>query len=382
MKRVLAIAWVVFASGCADVQLERWDRSTANCPTASEAWATVAPAEAGLDGERLEALAQRIEAGELGNLHSLLVVRDGRLAFERYFSGSDAQWGRPLGSVAFDAETLHDLRSVTKSVVSSLVGIAHGSGEIADLDAPLITLLPDHARPELAGLRLRDALTMTAGLSWDEMSYPYWDPRNDETAMWRRDDPIAYVLTRDVVAEPGERFAYNGGLPTVLAATVERASGSSLEAFARDRLWCPLGVAATEWVRHGSGTYVAASGLRLRPRDMARFGWMMANGGRFAGRSVVPEEFATAALSRQVDTDGSITDGYGYQWWIGEGPIGREVPLAIGNGGQRIAIFGDERVVVVVTAGAYDSRDQGAGPNEAILGVYAALIGERDAGPP
>ena len=333
-------------------------------------WEQTTPESVGIDGGALEALARRIAAGELGNLHALLVVRHGKLAFERYFAGDDWAFVEPLGRVEFGPERLHDLRSVTKSVVGALVGIAHGDGAIPDLDAPLASFFPEYAKgreADLAGRTLRHALTMTAGLAWDELTQPYWDPRNDEHGMWAADDPLEYALSRKPVAPAGARFAYNGGLPTVLAAVVERATGRPLEEFARERLLRPLGVSEMEWVRHRSGTFVAASGLRLRPRDMARFGQLMLDGGALAGRALVPAEYARASLERQVETNGGFTRSYGYQWWIDR------IPLALGNGGQRIALLGQARTVIVISAGAYDSPQQGVGPQQAIEAVVRAL---------
>lgn len=368
--------------GCVDVSTVSWKRGEGECSgTPPHTWKTGSPEEAGLDGAALEALAARIEAGELPDIHSLLVVRHGHLVFERYFTGNDATWGRPLGEVTFDASVLHDQRSVTKSVVGALVGIAHGEGAIPDIDAPVVSFLPDRREHNaaLAGITIRHALTMSAGLSWDEVSHPYWDPRNDETGMWLRDDPVGYVLDRDVVAEPGAVFAYNGGLPTVLAAVVEHATGTSIAEFAQKQLWCPLGVAEVEWLRHGSGSYIAASGLRLRPRDMARFGWMMLNDGRFEGRQIVPAEYARASLETQVLTGGSLYDNYGYQWWVepmaGQGRREFPLPLAVGNGGQRILVDRLAGLVVVVTAGRYDQPDQAEAPWVALESVRGAVRG-------
>ena len=377
-----ALAALSALVGCPDVQTVAWERGPSDCAglPAPAPWPTATPAELGLDGAALDGLAARIERGELGNLHSLLVVRDGKLAFERYFPGRDAQWGHPLGRVEFGPETLHDLRSVTKSVVGALVGIAHGDGSLPDLDAPLASFFPERAKgheADLAGRTLRHALSMSAGLAWDESSHPYWDPRNDENAMGRSDDPLAYALLRPAVAPPGAHFAYNGGLPTLLAGAVEKAAGVRLDRFAEERLFCPLGIARAEWVRYASGFFVAASGLRLRPRDMARFGQMMLDDGRFAGRQIVPAAYARASLSRRVATRSEIADGYGYLWWIVALPRdvagGGDLPVAVGNGGQRIAVLRSARLVVVTTAGAYDERDQHAGPRDAILAVLRAV---------
>jgi CubicO group peptidase (beta-lactamase class C family) len=280
--------------------------------------------------------------------------------------------------VTFDAATLHDLRSVTKSVVGVLVGIAQGDGSIPSVDTPLVDLLPtyrDRVAPAVARIRLRDALTMSAGLEWDELSMPYWWPWNDEIEMWRSGDPVLFALTRPVVAEPGSTFAYNGGLPTVLAAIVERASGMSIDRFATERLFCPLGIETFEWMRHGSGLHIAASGLRLRPRDMARIGWMMLENGRVGGRQIVPEAYVRQALAVQLETHNPIAPAYGYQWWVNQPvtPAGRlDVPTAIGNGGQRIFVLREARTVVVMTAGDYDARTQGLGPRRVLDAVLAA----------
>ena len=358
--------------GARQMNTVRWERGAGDCPGTPEplAWPTAEPERVGLSAAALEAAARKAEDHPDWNVHSLLVVRHGTLVFERYFAGSDAVWGRPLGTVSFGPDTLHDLRSVTKSVVGALVGIAHGSRALPDLDAPLARFLPNQARGrerDLEGRTLRHALTMSAGLAWDELTHPYTDPRNDEHGLWSADDPLAYALSRPPVAAGGAAFLYNGGLPTVLAAAVEKATGKALDAYAQERLWCPLGVTTTEWIRHRSGAFVAASGLRLRPRDLARFGWMMLDDGRFAGRQVVPADYARASLQAQVDTRGGFSRSYGYQWWIGD------LPLAIGNGGQRIAVDREARMVIVVTAGDYDSPRQGIAPMLLIQEVRRAL---------
>ncbi len=350
-----------------------WERGAGDCAglPAAEPWPVATPESAGIDTTALEAAAGKIASGERGNIHSLLVVRDGKLVFERYFRGVDFLWGRPLGTVAFGPETPHDVRSVSKSVVGALVGIAHGEGALPDLDAPIASFFPEHAKgreADLEGRTLRHALTMSAGLAWDELTHPYYDPRNDENGLWRAHDPLDYALSRKPIAAPGAAFRYNGGLLTVLAAAIEKTTGEPLDAYARERLWCPLGVTLAEWVRHGSGALVAGSGLRLRPRDMARFGQMMLDLGRFAGRQIVPADYARASLEAQISTgpDGFIPS-YGYLWWIGDGPF------AMGNGGQRVYVDRGRRTVIVLTAGIYDSPEQGVAPKRVVDEVRRAI---------
>ena len=349
-----------------------WIRTPDDCPgePAPAPWPTATPDEVGLDGAALDALAKGIESGEIANVHAVLVVRDGRLAFERYFAGADTMWAKPLGRVTFGPETLHDARSVSKSVVGILVGVAYAEGAIPDLDAPLASFFPEEAKgreADLAGRTLRHALTMTAGLEWDELTHPYWDPRNDENGMWSSADPLGYALSRKPVAPGGARFAYNGGMPTLLAAAIERTTGKRLDRYAREKLWCPLGVAQADWVQHASGMPIAASGLRLLPRDMARFGQLMLDEGRLGDRQLVPADYVRAALSPRVKTGWEEIPGYGYQWWVAEHPF------AMGLGGQRILVDREDRLVVVVTAGNYDAADQGTPPMRVISGVFGSI---------
>ena len=360
-----------------------WTRGTSGSPacegSAPAPWPTVAHSDAASEGEgaTLAMLADEIASGELGPIHALLVVRDGALVFERYFPGEDWLWGQPLGPVELGPDTLHDQRSVTKSVVGVLVGIALRDGAIRDLDVPLLELLPgrEPSAPALRDITLRHVLTMTAGLAWDELSHPYSDPRNDEHAMWLSEDPVGYLLARPIAAPAGSAFLYNGGLPNALAAAVETAVGEDIASYAVRELLCPLGVQRFEWVRHRSGLHVAASGLRLTPRDMARVGQLMLDEGRWGGRQIVPADFARDMLAAQVDTRGrGLAPHYGYQWWVSRrgaaaGP--RDLPMAIGNGGQRIAIDRASRTVIVITAGAYDSPAQGIGPARIVDAILA-----------
>ena len=127
-----------------------------------------------------------IRAGAFSNVHALLVQHRGRLVYEEYFTGPDERRGEPVGTIRFDANTLHDARSVTKSVVSVLFGLAVRDGYIRDLDAPVLDYFPDLAElrtPDRLAIRLRHVLTMTSGLAWDESTLPYGTATNDETRM-------------------------------------------------------------------------------------------------------------------------------------------------------------------------------------------------------
>jgi CubicO group peptidase (beta-lactamase class C family) len=228
------------------------------------------PEEAGFDPMQLADLTAAIRSQEYPNVHALLIERGGHVVYEEYFSGEDVRRGvGPLGYVEFDAGVRHDVRSVTKSITSALVGIALHDGLIASVDQPLVDFFPEYASlasPENRTITLRHALTMSGGLEWNE-AIPYSDSTNDEIRMNRSMEPVRYVLSRPLVAQPGAEFNYSGGLSQLLAAIVQRSAGRPLLEYAQDVLFAPLGISDVEWVDDGHSVPSAASGLRKNGRS-------------------------------------------------------------------------------------------------------------------
>lgn len=313
----------------------------------------------------LSKLTEDIRAGKYSNIHSLLVLKSGKVIAEEYFQGEDERRGQPLGTVRFDAATLHDLRSVTKSVTSALFGIAIASGAIPDVDAPVLSYFPEYRdlqTDERMRIRLRHVLSMSSGLEWDEDSRPYGDLQNSETAMDSAADRAYFVLSRAIVAPPGARFRYSGGDTLLLAAVLERATKMRLDEYARKVLFRPLGIERFDWIKYPDGTPIAASGLRLLPRDMAKFGVLYLSGGQWQGAQVVPEAWVKASTRPQT----KVSDrpfgfqNYGYQWWLGTARDDAQTPwvMAVGYGGQRIMLIPSLDLVMVLTAGMYRNRAQ------------------------
>lgn len=326
---------------------------------------TASAESVGIDGAAIAKLIEEIRAGKYSNIHSLLVLRSGKLVTEAYFQGEDERRGRPLGSIRFDAATLHDLRSVSKSVTSALFGIALASGAIRDIDAPVLSYFPEYKdlqTPERLRIRLRDVLSMTSGLEWDEDSRPYGDPLNSETAMDAASDRYRFVLSRPIAARPGEKFRYSGGDTMLVAAVIERATKQRLSKYAEQALFRPLGIERYDWITYPDGTPIAASGLRLLPRDMAKFGLLYLQRGQWHGTQVVPEAWVQASTSAQA----KVSDrpfgfqSYGYQWWLGAARDDAHTPwiMAVGYGGQRIMLIPSRDLVMVMTAGMYRNRAQ------------------------
>jgi CubicO group peptidase (beta-lactamase class C family) len=191
---------------------------------------------------------------EFPNVHSLLIVKDGRLLYEEYFAGQDRRYG-PDGELhtvdlEFDRDTLHDIRSAGKSVTSALVGIAVDSEAIPSLDVPIADYFPEHSAsntPRKRQITLRHALTMSAGLDWNELDVPYTDPANDSERMSASHDPVSFLLGREVTVEPGTEWYYNSGLPLLLGFVISRATERSFGDYAREALFEPLGITDVEW---------------------------------------------------------------------------------------------------------------------------------------
>jgi CubicO group peptidase (beta-lactamase class C family) len=290
------------------------------------------------------------------NVHAVLVARGGKLVFERYFSGPDEIQSRRVGSVTFDADMLHDMKSVSKSVASLALGIAIERGLIRSVNEPLFSFFPelsDLRSPEKDNLRLVHALTMTMGLKWVEATPSTGDYDNDEARMHMARDPCRYVLGLPATAPPGQEFFYNTGALTLVSAIIRKATRHPLDEFARANLFEPLGITAAEWNRV-KGDTDAGGGLRLRPRDMAKIGQLVLADGRWNDHQVVSKAWIDASTTPR--TEASSNYSYGYLWWLGRSPSnGREVHWAgaLGRGGQSIRIVPELDLVVAVTAGYY-----------------------------
>lgn len=312
-------------------------------PTA--AWETAPPDEVGVDPARLAALLEALAREEL-HVHSLLVVRRGRLALEAY------AW-------LFHPEALHDVASVTKSVTGTLVGIALDERRLPGLDATLPALFPGRSRAAAPGVTLRHLLTMTAGLECvNEAADPgagAGAPALAEAtlaAMLAAPDPVLYSLSRPSLVPPGRRWCYDSAGSHLLAGAVVRAVREDLAAYARPRLFGPIGVRDVAWAADSSGLRRGFGDLRMRPRDMARLGYLFLHGGRWGERQVVPSDWVTEATRDQTGGVANRPEaGYGYQWWLDRGGAF----FAAGRGGQYIYVAPALDLVVVTTGGVAKS---------------------------
>jgi CubicO group peptidase (beta-lactamase class C family) len=343
-------------------------------------WKIAKPDSAGLQSERLEALVKWLEGFDQANIHGIVVVRHGMLLFEHYRTGDDECWGVPLGKVAHGPESKHDLRSVTKSVTSLLLGIALGRKLIDNIDEPILNWFPEYSdlrTPEKERISLRHLLTMSAGLEWDEY-LPYTDPKNSEVCMLMSSDQYRYTLEQLVVSPPGQVWNYNSGGSALLGAVIGKATGEALDDVAREFLLEPLGITDFAWTKRAKSGIPEVGGLRLRARDFAKIGQLVLARGNWNGRQIVSRQWIRESTAAHIGPADRMYF-YGYQWWQGRSLFnGREVPwvTAIGNGGQRIVVVPELDLVVVITAGLYANPMQAWLPllifNRYVLGAVVS----------
>jgi CubicO group peptidase (beta-lactamase class C family) len=298
-----------------------------------------------LDRARIEEMVRRIARGEYPDVHSVLILEKSVLVLEEYF-------------YEYNAETVHQLRSATKSFVSALIGIAIDQGLIESVRAPVLPYFTaeyeriENLTESKRKITIEDLLTQRSGLECND-----WDPASagNESRMGQSEDWVKFILDLPMVHEPGTVASYCSGGVVLLGRIVERASGRNIEDFAREHLFGPLGIHQFEWRfepdRSSSETFVQ---LSLRPRDMVRFGLLFAQGGRWNGRQILSEEWVEASTARHTavgDTD------YGYLWWrpyLNVAGGQHHGILATGNGGQKIYIWPELDLIVVLTGGNYN----------------------------
>ncbi|MEG3177261.1 serine hydrolase [Sphingomonas sp. RB3P16] len=316
------------------------------------------PSDVGLDAAELRKVLETIHDGT-ANIHSVLVLRRGKLVAELYSAGSDRSiYSLWPSHVNFGTTNRHDMRSISKSVVSLLYGKLLERREIPGIDTPVVSLFPEYpdlAIPSKRLIKIRHLLTMTAGLEWNEPSPVHRATSSDESGLVTRTSAYRYVFGREVLAVPGQSFVYSGGATAVLAEIMTRATKRTLRDIAGRELFAPLGIVDWEWVGNLFDIPLAAAGLRLKPRDLLKIGAMLLSKGRWQDRQIVPAAWVAQSTARSVAAE--PIGGYGFQWWSTSTRWrGKDLPVtsAIGNGGQRLFLVPDLDMAIVTTAGDYN----------------------------
>ena len=320
----------------------------------STGWPVASAASQGIDAAALQTVFDG--AGERTGfaLNGIVVVRNGYLVGERY------------RNYDFPPTSLFVINSVTKSVVSMLVGIALDQGKLKSLDQTVGELLPEAAakapNSPVTRMTLAEILTQTSGLQ-----------EIDSKALALSADPVANVLGQPVHRADPPAWAYCNAAVSLLAPILARATGASLEDYARQVLFAPLGIERFGWDHDSTGSAVSWYGLNLSPRDLAKIAWTMGQGGRWRGRQVVPERWAMESVQSRVTPSWRVppmaVDGYGYLWFTGT-LKGRRAFWGWGFGSQ-FTLMVPSLGLAVATAAATPRADKATKQNAKVMSVIA-----------
>ncbi len=267
-------------------------------------------------------------------MRGFLVARNGVLVLEEYFN-------------AIGPDSTMDVRSVTKSITSALIGSAIARGLIESTDDTLgeylVPGVVDLLDSDKAAISIHHLLTMSAGLQWRQGRLG-----RDFTDWYLSDDHVQFVLDKPMVTVPGTTFAYSDGMTHMLSVVLTEATGMKAAEFAAEYLFTPLGIPERPWLRGNRGYNFGGVRLQLSLRDMWKFGELYLNEGRIGVTRIVQKTWIQRSTQAYLSTDGYSPFGpeYGYLWWIGEG-ANHEFYFANGYGGQFIVVVPATRMVVV-----------------------------------
>jgi CubicO group peptidase (beta-lactamase class C family) len=316
-------------------------------------WRTASPEQAGIPSSVLARVDQRMASGTWRGLNSFLVVRHGYLVRETYFGGSSR-------------DDVHTMQSVSKSVTSLITGIASDEGSLS-ADAPVVSILPRYADaspdPRLVRVTLRHLLEMRAGINFYENPYAGspLEKLNTSGGDW-----VRIALEQPFNAEPGAQWQYNSGGVIALGAAVASATSTPFYAYARERLFGPLGITGQYWYVSGyDATVHTGGGLNLRAIDLAKVGYLVLREGRWNDRQIVSREWiarSTAPITVRNSSLGGVGTDYGLLWWlaainpaISTGDMNNRVIIAAGNMNQFLFIVPSLDLVVANTGATNDS---------------------------
>jgi len=336
---------------CSQIRMgqESYDISYTKPPQTRDGWHTAGLSDVGIDSHKINRLLFDIHKSEIKNIYAVIVVKDGLLVVDEYFNGATRE---NIGLIA----------STTKSLVSILLGIAIDENNgTKNVNTTLPDLFPGYSdRLQKNGkeeITLYHLLTMTAGLYWDESTYPHPHELNPNTQMYSFDDPVGFILNREVLSPPGKEWNYNSGISVLLGEVVRNLTGEYIDAFAEKRLFDPLGFTRYQWNKHENGTVWSNGDLFIRPRDLAKIGQLVLDNGKWNGQQIVSEEWIRESTRSHTPAHYGLK--YGYQWWLGSAQYEErriEVIFGSGTGGQKLFIIPEVDMVVVVLSTVFNNE--------------------------
>ncbi|MHA2309008.1 MAG: serine hydrolase domain-containing protein, partial [Candidatus Heimdallarchaeaceae archaeon] len=267
-------------------------------------WLTSSLREANLNQSRIDDMFEYIEGNNF-DIDSILVIKEGNLTIEEYFTED------------YTKTDLHSVFSVTKSVSSALIGIAIEEGYIESVDQKILDFFQDVNvlnKTNKENITIEHLLTHTSGVYWREDQLPYSSPDNSFNLMTDSPNWVEFLLNLSMENEPGTVRNYNSGDSHLLSAILTNATGTSTYLYAKEHLFDPLGIENLIWSQDPQGICFGGSGLRLRPRSMAKFGYLYLNNGTWDQEQLISKEWVLNSTKAHVVIDDWRS--YGYQWYV------------------------------------------------------------------
>jgi len=290
----------------------------------TQGWRTSTPEEQGFDSGKLAEGLQAIQEKNI-RIESLLIIRNGYVVLDAYF-------------YPYDGTFPHDLASVTKSVMTTLIGIAADQGKI-QLDQPMVSFFPNRTIANLDARKEQVTVRHLAGMVNGFQSGCMADDEKTLDAMRASADWVQSALDRKMVREPGVRFCYDSPGMHLLSAILQEATGMTALDFARQNLFEPLGISEAIWEPDPQGHTHGWGDLHLKPRDAAKLGYLWLNRGVWEGKQIVSASWVEDSVTAHSHTG---EDDYGYGWWVSEDSY-----YALGRGGQHIKVYPSLKAILV-----------------------------------
>jgi CubicO group peptidase (beta-lactamase class C family) len=331
-----------------------------------------------MNGALLDSLHARISRGEFGYVDRLFITRNGNAVANHEYThnyreisrgrsaaigcGLDAcaAWNQPADFNYFDSSrhpfymgrNVHSLQSVTKSVASTMIGIAIRRREIKNVQEPLLSFFDDYnlsrVDPRLRNATLAHLLTMRSGIEWHEQDRPL-DLTNTTLQLEFSSDWVQFTLDQPMDSDPGTKWAYNSGGSHLMSAIIRKATNTTIDKYAEQQLFGPLGITDYYWKRDPKGLPDTEGGLYLEAEQLAKIGHLYMHDGVWDGRRILPEGWVREATSRIVEGTNGTTNGYGYQWWRLD-RRGVDIWAGQGFGGQYLIVIPSLGIVAVSNA--------------------------------
>ena len=374
----------------------------------TKGWPTASPASVGVNEQALLLLDKDLASGKYSQMwDSFAVFRCGKKVFEHTYPHDYAKiYGKEAGERGpynerltgrynyfdpywhpyYHGTDLHTMQSVSKTVTATIIGAAIQRGDFkAGLDTPVLKYFDPSKVKNVDDrkhrMTLRDLLTMSSGLDWNDDGFDTGDPQNDTSLMEASDDWVQYTIDKPMAAEPGKVWNYSSGATELLAHIFQKETGQDIDDYGQKYLFAPLGI-RHEWKRTYLGVVDTEGGLYLNGSDLAKIGYLYLNDGVWDSQRILSTEWVKESLTPYFQTDepqiagnkvvGYVTFNYGFKWWLYKLPDASEyVWMARGFGGQHLEVFPLENLIVTLTAWDFLPSSTGTDP---IPSVFLALV--------